>query len=175
VLKITAPTEPTPEVLRVVQGFFATAEQHGDVLVVECPPAMRAELRAELAESLRDFSPAVVVLPHGFHVLRVEAAPDITAELLWQVHREVLGGRSSITGAPLPETLADCAPGPQGAHYALALATAIAHGASYPQPPPGVTEEEAERIRGVVERVLGLGTRTTLPQVTPDNNDLAEL
>ncbi len=71
---------------------------------------------------------------------------QITADFLWTVHRAVLGGKSSITGAPLPATLADCSPGPQGAHYGLALAVAFATNGAMPERPLGVTPEEGERI-----------------------------
>lgn len=35
----------------------------------------------------------------------------IDAEILWRWHREALGGRSSVTGAELPQTLAGAPPG----------------------------------------------------------------
>lgn len=74
----------------------------------------------------------------------------VTAEFLWEQHRAVLGGRSSISGAPIPEKLADCPPGPQGAHWGMAVAIADLLGLDEPPLPPGVTTEEAERIRRVL-------------------------
>lgn len=73
--------------------------------------------------------------------------PIITAEFLWRHHREALGGRSSITGQELPATLEQCPPGPQGSHWGMALAVAHALGHAEPPRPPGVSDEDADRIR----------------------------
>lgn len=78
------------------------------------------------------------------------SAVQITAEFLWRNHRLVLGGKSSITGAPIPETMAECSPGPQGAHWGMALAVARAQGAPEPPVPPGVSAGEAARIRQTI-------------------------
>ena len=71
----------------------------------------------------------------------------ITAEFLWRQHRAALGGRSAITGAELPQTLAECAPGVQASHWGMAVAVALALGHDEPPLPPGVTAEEAARVR----------------------------
>ena len=71
----------------------------------------------------------------------------VTAEFLWRQHRAALAGRSSVSGAPLPETLAECPPGAQAAHWGMALSVCILLGHEEPPLPPGVTPEEAERVR----------------------------
>lgn len=83
----------------------------------------------------------------------------LTADYLWHVHRAALGGRSSVTGAELPTTLADCPPGARAAHFAMALAAArwANPGADLPVP-EGVTPEEAERVRQLVADLLGTET-----------------
>lgn len=78
----------------------------------------------------------------------------LTAADLWHVHRAALGGVSSVTGAPLPPLLAECPPGAQGAHYALAVAVAMAASLRLPPLPPGVTPTEAQRLRDVVRASL---------------------
>lgn len=71
----------------------------------------------------------------------------ITAEFLWTNHRSILGGRSSVSGAELPMTLAECGSGPQGAHWGMAAAVARLFDLPEPPLPPGVTEEAAAEIR----------------------------
>lgn len=71
----------------------------------------------------------------------------ITAEFLWRQHHASLGGRSSVSGAVLPDTLAECPPGAQAAHWGMALAVSLHLGHEEPPLPPGVTAEEAERVR----------------------------
>lgn len=74
----------------------------------------------------------------------------VTADQLWTAHRAALGGKSAVTGAALPEALAMCNPGVQGAHWGLAIAVAHAFGSAPPPAPPDVTPEEQERIRRAV-------------------------
>lgn len=71
----------------------------------------------------------------------------VTAEFLWRQHRAALGGRSSVSGAELPKTLAECPPGARAAHWGMALAVSILLGHEEPPLPEGVTPEEAERVR----------------------------
>lgn len=75
----------------------------------------------------------------------------ITAEFLWINHRAALGGKSAISGAPLPEYLHDCNAGVQGSHWGMAAAVSRALG--YPEPPlpAKVTLEDAARIRHSLE------------------------
>lgn len=74
----------------------------------------------------------------------------IDAETLWQWHRASLGGRSSVTGAPLPETLAGAPVGAQAAHHAMALGIARAEGCPEPEAPAGLPEAEIERVRALM-------------------------
>jgi len=81
-------------------------------------------------------------------------AMQITAEILWTIHRAVLGGKSSITGAAIPERLEDCAPGPQAAHYGLALAVAWMRSEPLPAIPSGVTPERAAEVQRVAWQAI---------------------
>lgn len=80
----------------------------------------------------------------------------LTADFLWTIHRAALGGRSSVTGAELPASLAETPPGARAAHYAMALAAArhVDPAASIPMP-EGVSPEEAVRIAILVDEVIG--------------------
>jgi hypothetical protein len=80
----------------------------------------------------------------------------LTADFLWHIHRAALGGKSSVTGAPLPETLADVPPGARLAHYAMALAAArhAEPGASVPVP-AHLSPEEVERVDLLVSSAFG--------------------
>lgn len=76
----------------------------------------------------------------------------ITAEFLWINHRAALGGKSAVSGAPLPEYLSECNAGVQGSHWGMACAVARAlrmSGVDVADPPrpEKVTDEEAERIQ----------------------------
>ncbi len=71
----------------------------------------------------------------------------VTAEFLWRQHRAALGGRSSVSGTPLPGTLAECPPGAQAAHWGMAAAVSRLLGHDEPPVPAAVTPEEAERVR----------------------------
>lgn len=74
--------------------------------------------------------------------------PIITPAALWLAHRAAAGGKSTITGAPLPATLEDCAVGPQETHYAMACFVATAHGDERAVPIPSkVTTERAAELR----------------------------
>lgn len=75
---------------------------------------------------------------------------QITADFIWRAHRAGLGGKSAVTGAPLPEKLTDCNPGVQAAHYGIALAAARFFGGEDPPVPEGVSEAEARRVRSEV-------------------------
>jgi hypothetical protein len=44
----------------------------------------------------------------------------VTPEMFWQFRRAQLGGKSAVTGDPLPAKLEDCNPGVQADHYAQA-------------------------------------------------------
>lgn len=78
--------------------------------------------------------------------------PTITPSALWLAHRAAAGGKSTMTGAPLPATLDDCAPGPQETHYAMAVYVATAHGERGVVPvPPKVSPERAEVLRVAAE------------------------
>ena len=67
----------------------------------------------------------------------------ITAEFLWANHHSILGGKSAVTGAPLPYLLHECPAGVQKAHWGLAVAVARVMGTDDPPRPPLVTEEMA--------------------------------
>ena len=71
----------------------------------------------------------------------------ITAEFLWRQHRAALGGKSSVSGATLPETLAECPPGAQAAHWGMAVAACRLLGHEEPPIPAAVSAEDAERVR----------------------------
>ena len=66
------------------------------------------------------------------------------AELLWQVHRAVLGGKSSATGHPLPIDLASAPPGAQAAHHALACFEAFRRDEPIPARPEFLAVDLAE-------------------------------
>lgn len=78
----------------------------------------------------------------------------VTPANLWLAHRAAAGGRSTITGAPLPETIEDCAEGPQSTHYAMACFIAQAHGEDAVQVPvpSKMSAERAEVLRKNAER-----------------------
>jgi hypothetical protein len=79
----------------------------------------------------------------------------ITADFLWTIHRACLGGKSSATGAPLPETLAGAPPGARSAHYAMALAAArVTDPGACVEPPADITPEEDERVRRLVDEMV---------------------
>lgn len=75
------------------------------------------------------------------------AESPVTAEFLWRQHRAVLDGRSSVSGAVLPAALAECPVGAQAAHWGMAAAVCLALGMREPPLPPGVSEEDAARVR----------------------------
>lgn len=77
-------------------------------------------------------------------------APVVTPEDLWRAHRAALGGKSAVTGAPLPAQLDECPPGVQGSHWGMSLAVAYELGAPEPSPPAAVSLDEQERIRRAV-------------------------
>lgn len=78
----------------------------------------------------------------------------ITPANLWLAHRAACGGKSTISGAALPETIDDCAVGPQETHYAMACFIAEAHGDSGLMPIPSkVTMARAEILREEAERI----------------------
>lgn len=66
------------------------------------------------------------------------------ADLLWQVHRAALEGRSSATGAPLPLTLDTAPPGAQMAHHAMAVFEALRRGEAMPARPAYLDDLRAE-------------------------------
>jgi hypothetical protein len=80
----------------------------------------------------------------------------LTADFLWVVHRAALGGKSSVTGAELPQTLAAAPPGARAAHYAMALAAAwhVDPTAKIPVP-AGVSPDDATLAEMVVAEILG--------------------
>ena len=65
-----------------------------------------------------------------------------SADELWQVHRQALGGVSSASGQPLPQSLADAPEGARRAHYAMARYVAQRLGAA-PADAPGHLPEGA--------------------------------
>lgn len=79
----------------------------------------------------------------------------ITPANLWLVHRAAAGGKSTITGAPLPQTIDDCAEGPQATHYAMAVAIAVARGedAEDVPVPSKVTPDRAAELRANAARM----------------------
>lgn len=83
-----------------------------------------------------------------------EGAPIVSAEILWNAHRAALGGKSSITGTPLPSSLPECAAGAQGAHWGIALAVSLILGIAEPHLPVGVSRELAAEVRERVQRSL---------------------
>lgn len=77
----------------------------------------------------------------------------ISPNALWLIHRTAAGGKSTISGAPLPETLEDCAAGPQETHYAMVCAIAAAYGEVDAVPIPSkVTPERAQELREQAQR-----------------------
>lgn len=50
----------------------------------------------------------------------------VTPDMLWDFRYRQLGGKSAVTGDPLPKRLAECGPGVQADHYAQAC-YAMAH------------------------------------------------
>lgn len=78
----------------------------------------------------------------------------ITPANLWLMHRAAAGGRSTVTGAPLPETIDDCPVGPQETHYAMAVFIAVAHGDPEMVPvPPKVSPERAAALKAEAQRM----------------------
>ena len=72
----------------------------------------------------------------------------ITPNALWLAHRTATGGRSTISGAPLPETLDDCPVGPQETHYAMSCFAASLYGDVAVVPiPPKISHERAMSLR----------------------------
>lgn len=57
------------------------------------------------------------------------------------------GSGDPVSGAPLPETLAECPPGAQAAHWGMAAAVSRLLGHDEPPVPAAVTPEQAERVR----------------------------
>lgn len=45
---------------------------------------------------------------------------SVTPQMFWTFRRQTLGGKSAVTGVPLPEKLEDCNPEVQADHYAQA-------------------------------------------------------
>lgn len=82
------------------------------------------------------------------------AGMPIDADTLWTWHRAALGGRSSVTGATLPETLAGAPPGARLAHWAMAAGVARANGWPEPPIPPGCDPAEVARVRAVVAELV---------------------
>ena len=78
----------------------------------------------------------------------------ITPSNLWLAHRAACGGKSTISGAALPETIEDCAVGPQETHYAMACFIAEAHRDTGDVPIPSkVTPERAATLREEAQRI----------------------
>lgn len=86
---------------------------------------------------------------------------SVTPQMFWIFRRQTLGGKSAVTGAPLPEKLEDCNPDVQADHYAQACYAMANYVIStcrldnWPGPsilaivpkPNGVTENRALEIR----------------------------
>lgn len=70
----------------------------------------------------------------------------ITAEEIWKIHRAALGGRSGVTGAQLPLTLAECNSAVKLSHFGIALGIARRHGLPDPLVPQDVTDEQVKEI-----------------------------
>lgn len=76
----------------------------------------------------------------------------ITPASLWLAHRTAAGGKSTVTGAPLPETIEDCFPGPQETHYAMACYIAAVHEDPGVVPIPSkVTTDRAAELKVAAE------------------------
>lgn len=75
------------------------------------------------------------------------------ADLLWQVHRAALEGRSSATGAVLPKGLNKTPPGAQAAHHAMACFEALRRGESMPLRPASLDDMRAELAEKVAEKL----------------------
>lgn len=72
---------------------------------------------------------------------------------VWQVHRALCGGASTVTGTPLPRAIEDCTRGPQETHYGLAVLFALLVGGDpdcVPLPPL-VAPERARDLCAIVE------------------------
>lgn len=63
----------------------------------------------------------------------------ITPDELWRAHRAAAGGKSTITGAPLPASLDDLQVGPTETHYAMCVFAAIVYNDPEPVPVPEKT------------------------------------
>ena len=87
--------------------------------------------------------------------LVTSAAPPVTADQCWALHRQVLGGVSSVTGAPLPESITACPAGAQKAHFAFAVLVNLPAGREMPAPPPGLDDAEVEAIVRFAHGLLG--------------------
>ncbi len=75
-----------------------------------------------------------------------------TADLLWLVHRDALGGRSSATGAPLPLDLISAPPAAQAAHHAIACFEALIRREPMPTRPSYLAVALAEGAEAVAKR-----------------------
>ncbi len=107
-------------------------------------------------------------LPDGPSVAPLQPTPPnpgITAEMLWAVHRMALGGKSSATGAPLPDSFGDIPEGARRAHWAMAVAARLTVDRAAPVPPMplGMSEETAARIVGEVQELLRSGDSAIFP------------
>ena len=108
-----------------------------------------------LLEQLREWNAGGPVSA-GYTSEGASVKAPLTADFLWYVHRAALGGKSSVTGAELPQTLSSCPPGARAAHFAMALAAARWANPDADLPvPEGVTPDEADRVRQLVTDLLG--------------------
>lgn len=78
----------------------------------------------------------------------------LSAQDLWTLHREILGGVSSATGAPLPEPVDACPPGAQAAHWGFAYLVSRLCGAEMPSRPEGLGAAAAARVATIVDALL---------------------
>lgn len=69
-----------------------------------------------------------------------------SADELWQVHRAALGGVSSASGQPLPQSLAEAPDGARRAHYALARYVAQRLGMAPADAPEHLPEGAADEV-----------------------------
>lgn len=93
------------------------------------------------------------------------------ATLFWFIHRMVLDGKSSVSGAPLPEKIEQCPKGAQEAHYAFSVMVAFATDViesmpdgsfkprNLPPCPPLVGDYDRDRIVKIISDHLFSGKR----------------
>jgi len=79
----------------------------------------------------------------------------LTADNIWQMHREILGGVSSETGVALSTSIDACPAVAQATHWALAYMCSRLRGETMPARPAALGAYEAARVASIVDKMLG--------------------